>query len=63
VSSTKIHPALKIAENCERSLRACLREFGLTPQSREKVKPARDEDADENKPSELYNEFSEFESQ
>jgi P27 family predicted phage terminase small subunit len=46
-TSTKIHPALKIAENCERSLRACLREFGLTPQSREKVKPTRKTEEEE----------------
>ena len=50
ITSTKIHPALKIAENCERSLRACLREFGLTPQSREKVKPTRKPEEEEDLP-------------
>ena len=37
----KQNPALKIAENAERSLRAFLREFGMTPSSRERVKPTK----------------------
>jgi P27 family predicted phage terminase small subunit len=41
VTTRKQNPALKIAENAERSLRAFLREFGMTPQSRERVKPAK----------------------
>ena len=40
VTTRKVNPALRIAENCERSLRAFLRELGLTPQSRERVLPA-----------------------
>lgn len=41
VISRKVNPALRIAENCERSLRSFLRELGLTPQSRERVLPAK----------------------
>jgi P27 family predicted phage terminase small subunit len=41
VITRKQNPALKIAENAERSLRAFLREFGMTPQSRERVKPTK----------------------
>jgi len=41
VTSRKQNPALKIAENAERSLRAFLREFGMTPSSRERVKPTK----------------------
>lgn len=41
VSSRKVNPALKIAENCERSLRSFLRELGLTPATRERVLPAK----------------------
>ncbi len=38
VTRTKPHVALRIAQDCERSLRASLRELGLTPASRERVK-------------------------
>ncbi len=48
VTSRKANPALRIAENCERSLRSFLRELGLTPQSRERVVPVKP--AEENKP-------------
>jgi P27 family predicted phage terminase small subunit len=41
VTRTRPHIALKILQDCEKSLRASLRELGLTPASREKVKPAR----------------------
>lgn len=41
VTNRKINPALRIVENCERSLRNFLREFGLTPATRERVVPAR----------------------
>jgi P27 family predicted phage terminase small subunit len=40
VSSMKPHPALKISQDCERSLRQSLHSFGLTPQSRQIIKPA-----------------------
>jgi P27 family predicted phage terminase small subunit len=39
-TAMKQHPALKIAQDCERSLRQSLHSFGMTPQSREKVTPA-----------------------
>jgi P27 family predicted phage terminase small subunit len=41
VVSRKPNPALRTLENCEKSLRAVAREFGCTPQSRERVKPAK----------------------
>lgn len=41
IMSRKANPALRIAENCERSLRSFLRELGLTPAARERVKPAK----------------------
>jgi P27 family predicted phage terminase small subunit len=41
VVSRKPNPALRTLENCEKSLRAMAREFGCTPQSRERVKPAK----------------------
>jgi P27 family predicted phage terminase small subunit len=41
VTSRKTNPALRIAENAERSLRGFLKEFGMTPGSRERVKPAK----------------------
>jgi len=41
VVSRKTNPALRTLENCEKSLRAMAREFGCTPQSRERVKPAK----------------------
>jgi len=37
----KPNPALRTVEQCEKSLRALAREFGCTPQSRERVKPAK----------------------
>ena len=49
VTTRKQNPALKIAENAERSLRAFLREFGMTPSSREKVKPTKPEEKPEEK--------------
>jgi P27 family predicted phage terminase small subunit len=45
-TALKQHPALKIAQDCERSLRQSLHSFGMTPNSREKVTPA----APEHKP-------------
>lgn len=51
VESRKINPALRVAENCERSMRAFLREFGCTPQSREKVQPAKKREEDEPLPA------------
>jgi P27 family predicted phage terminase small subunit len=44
VTTRKANPALKVAENTERSLRAFLREFGMTPGTRERVKPAKAEE-------------------
>ena len=44
VVSRKPNPALRTLENCEKSLRTLAREFGCTPQSRERVKPARPRD-------------------
>jgi P27 family predicted phage terminase small subunit len=41
VTRTRPHVALAIAQKCEASLRASLRELGLTPASREKVRPAK----------------------
>ena len=41
VVSRKPNPALRTVETCEKSLRALAREFGCTPQSRERVKPAK----------------------
>jgi len=41
VTTRKPNPALRTLENCEKSLRALAREFGCTPQSRERVKPAK----------------------
>jgi P27 family predicted phage terminase small subunit len=39
-TALKQHPCLKIAQDCEKSLRQSLHSFGMTPQSREKVTPA-----------------------
>jgi|SRR5580700_7329772 P27 family predicted phage terminase small subunit len=47
VTTRKPNPALKIAETCERSLRSFLREFGCTPQSRERVKPTKKEEKED----------------
>jgi P27 family predicted phage terminase small subunit len=44
VTSRKPNPALRTVEQCEKSLRALAREFGCTPQSRERVKPAKPEE-------------------
>jgi P27 family predicted phage terminase small subunit len=41
ITSRKPNPALRTVEQCEKSLRALAREFGCTPQSRERVKPAK----------------------
>jgi P27 family predicted phage terminase small subunit len=41
VTRTKPHPCLRIAMDCERSLRISLASMGLTPQSREKIVPAK----------------------
>src|SRR6266436_4914510 len=41
VVSRKPNPALRTVEQCEKSLRALAREFGCTPQSRERVLPAK----------------------
>jgi len=41
VITRKPNPALRTVEQCEKSLRAMAREFGCTPQSRERVKPAK----------------------
>jgi P27 family predicted phage terminase small subunit len=41
ITRTRPHPALRIAQDCERSLRASLRELGLTPASRQRVMAAR----------------------
>ena len=41
VTRTKPHPCLRIAQDCERSLRVSLASLGLTPQSREKIVPAK----------------------
>jgi P27 family predicted phage terminase small subunit len=41
VITRKTNPALRTVEQCEKSLRAMAREFGCTPQSRERVKPAK----------------------
>jgi P27 family predicted phage terminase small subunit len=51
VTTRKTNPALKIAENCERSLGKFLKELGLTPASRERVKPARKTEEDEPLPA------------
>jgi P27 family predicted phage terminase small subunit len=55
VTTRKPNPALKIAETCERSLRSFLREFGCTPQSRERVKPTKQEEKpkEDEEPSEF----------
>lgn len=41
ISTRKTNPALRTLENCERSLRNFLREMGLTPTTRERVIPAK----------------------
>jgi P27 family predicted phage terminase small subunit len=50
IITRKQNGALKIAENCERSLARQLTALGLTPASRERVKPARKRE-DENEGS------------
>jgi P27 family predicted phage terminase small subunit len=44
VNTRKTNPALRTLENCERSLRAFLREFGMTPATRERVLPTQPQD-------------------
>jgi P27 family predicted phage terminase small subunit len=51
VTRTRPHIALKILQDCEKSLRASLRELGLTPASREKIRPAKKKDEEEDRPS------------
>jgi P27 family predicted phage terminase small subunit len=41
VITRKPNHALRTVEQCEKNLRAMAREFGCTPQSRERVKPAK----------------------
>jgi P27 family predicted phage terminase small subunit len=48
VTRTRPHACLKIAMDCERSLRVSLASLGLTPQSREKIIPTKP--AEETKP-------------
>jgi P27 family predicted phage terminase small subunit len=43
VTTRKTNPALRTLENCERSLRAFLREFGMTPATRERILPAQEQ--------------------
>ena len=43
VTTRKTNPALRTLENCERSLRAFLREFGMTPATRERVLPTQEQ--------------------
>jgi P27 family predicted phage terminase small subunit len=51
ITTRKQNGALKIAENCERSLGRFLKELGLTPASREKVKPAKKREEEEPLPA------------
>lgn len=48
VEVTKDNPALRVVQQSEKTILAFLRQFGLTPATRERVKPTkpRDEDAD-----------------
>jgi P27 family predicted phage terminase small subunit len=56
ITSRKVNPALRIAENCERSLRSFLRELGLTPATRERVVPTKPaEDKTESMLSQMLN--------
>jgi P27 family predicted phage terminase small subunit len=43
VTSRKTNPALRTLETCERNLRSLLREFGLTPATRERVLPTQEQ--------------------
>jgi P27 family predicted phage terminase small subunit len=63
VVSRKPNPALRTLENCEKSLRALAREFGCTPQSRERVKPAKpiEEKEEESRLSKMIRERKEKE--
>lgn len=56
ISNRKVNPALRIVETCERSLRNFLREFGLTPATRERVLPARKSNTEEKDAWELMQE-------
>lgn len=47
VTRTKPHPCLQIAQDCERALRVSLASMGLTPQSREKIIPAKPAEKEE----------------
>ena|SRR5258708_979335 len=47
VSSTRPHIALKILQDCEKSLRASLRELGITPASRQKITPVKKTEAED----------------
>jgi P27 family predicted phage terminase small subunit len=49
VSSRKPNPSLRTLENCERSLRGFLREFGMTPATRERVLPVKKQELDKPK--------------
>jgi P27 family predicted phage terminase small subunit len=40
ITTRKKNPAVSIASECERSMKGLLRELGLTPGSRERVRPA-----------------------
>jgi P27 family predicted phage terminase small subunit len=45
ITSRKKNPAVSIASECERAMRSFLRELGLTPDSREKIRPAGEQPA------------------
>jgi P27 family predicted phage terminase small subunit len=49
VTALKQHPCLKVAQQCESSLRQSLHSFGLTPAARERITPAAEPPA-ESKP-------------
>jgi|SRR5580700_12335998 P27 family predicted phage terminase small subunit len=49
VSTRKTNPSLRTLENCERSLRGFLREFGMTPATRERVLPVKKQENDKPK--------------
>jgi P27 family predicted phage terminase small subunit len=50
VTSRKINSVVRVAAECERSLRTFLIQFGMTPQSREKVKPTKKSEEEEELP-------------
>jgi P27 family predicted phage terminase small subunit len=45
VTSRKKNPAVSIASECERAMRSFLRELGLTPDSRDRIRPAGEQQA------------------